>query len=185
MKPEHWIIILLTALVIYLWTDGCNNPNNTAPTQDTVRVEITKRYDHYIYTHSSDTIYLLKETLVLQPVQDTLALIRDYFTQREFSDTILDSNLSATYSGMVWKNSIFNPKLSYKLLRPQTIIQNTVIESTPTRKLSLGAFAGYSDKPMIGALAVYTDRRDRSFSVGYGINQTLLIGITGKIKLRK
>ncbi len=26
MKPEHWIIIALTATCIYLWTDGCNNP---------------------------------------------------------------------------------------------------------------------------------------------------------------
>lgn len=173
--------------IILWWTDGCSNKTltNNGVSRDTIRTEITYRYDTIIHTIEKHS-FTYRDSVVMIPSEvDSGQVIRDYFTRRDFADTYADSNLSATYSGQLFKNEILNTKLEYTLLKPQTIIQNTVLESTPTRKLSLGAFAGYLDKPTVGALAIYSDRRDRSFLIGYGINQTVLIGVTGKIKLHK
>lgn len=185
MKLEHWPYLLTILLLTLLLLKDCGESDSYSPHTDTIRTETILRYDTVIHTVERHNYHVVDLNKKIEPVADTSQLISDYFTQRQFSDTLKDSSIEAVYSGMLWKNSLFNPSFTYKILRPQSITYNTVVESRPKTRFLLGGFAMYNDKPTVGAVASLQMKSGVLISGGYGTGKTYYGGVQWPIKLRK
>ncbi len=197
MKNKNtYLIIIIGVILLLIQFFGKRNTDvmlqlleqvaSDTSRNDTMVIETVYRYDtviHEILTHNIN--YIPKtdsDALVFDAEPDTNLTVRDYYTQRTFTDTLRDSNIVATYSATIWKNSFFNPQFTYKLIRPQSITTN--ILDNPRNKIYLGGFLSYSDKPSIGGLLSFQNKKEQMFTAGYGIKM-YLVGFQSKISFGK
>jgi hypothetical protein len=101
-------------------------------TSDTVTIHDTITYTVY------DSIPVLKVDTVWVPtpveipaVVDTAAILKNYFTVLDYTWSKADTNLTWDLTTRVTQNRPVSYRLDYKILRPQTIINN-VVDNTIT-----------------------------------------------------
>lgn len=177
---------VLLAVVIFLWlTDGCNKDSGVPGSSDTIRTETVYRYDtvvHEILTHKiyyESAANVDTSQFIVPAGHDTSG------NPVAFSDTISDTILQGVYSGVLWKNAIFQSKFRYKILQPTEIINNTII--APKRvSLSAGPYLTYKMPAgtNIGVMATLQDKGGHLWTLGYGSDKTALIGLQWKIGKR-
>lgn len=159
--------LLLIIAVIILCLMYCGKGNTTSSgTRDTISITNTIIKDttiHSIETHNIN--YYHKDTVVIPQSTslDTIAIINDFYTQHFFEDSLKDSIIDARYSGLIWQNNLYAPEFKYKLLKPLTILTNTVV-SEPEKKKFKMFFGGFLGAP-IGKGTL-----DNSVSGGIGVS---------------
>jgi hypothetical protein len=191
MKINLNTFLIVAGFAVLFWLMQCNKPvSNTTVTSDTTHV-----IDHTTHTTTAEQHHWHEtERVVYIPAGVDTAdpairqkIVMEYFSKYDYLDSIVDSNISAKYSGTIWKNSMFNPKFEYKILRPQTIITNTTIHPAELRnKIYLGGFLSFRNPdPAVGALMSFQDKRERILTIGYGTGPTYFIGAQWKISFRR
>lgn len=184
MRVPFWVVAIIALLGwLFYFFDGCRKGIESGR-PDPVKTEVHHHWDttiHLVHTHKIHYKPAPVDTSEL-----TGLLPEDHIPGQPvvFSDTISDTNISGTYSGIIWENRLFNPQFKYKLLKPHTTV-NSFKKPDPRNKLSLGLFTGYSDKPFIGGMAMYSDKRDRLIYAGYGYPETVLFGAAWTVRLRR
>ena len=153
---KKWQIYLIAALVVLLigmiggysirkHTFHC--PVITADTirlVDTVEKVIPVTANHYIV--HTDTVIKPIKIPVLLTKDDTLKILEDYYAKHVYKREWKDSLLIANEIDTVTKNIIYPHDFKYKILRPQTIIQNTVDNSiTYNRYVDIGLGVPFYD----------------------------------------
>lgn len=158
---------------------SCNKPQ---PQSESSTKTIILRYDTVIHEVLSHTIYEHDSSKVMiEHIPDTGKLVQDYFTQRTFTDSLKDSSIEASYSATIWKNSFYNPKFTYKLTRPQTIINQTIVEPyEPHYKVYIGGFLSYNSNLSVGGLLTFENKKDQLFIAGVG-HKIFMAGFQTKI----
>jgi len=189
---KKWIFYALGFMVLLMlvFIKGCNH-GKTLVKCPVIVTGITAKVDtvtHYIYNiwpwyiSGEDSIVYKHDTI--QAKVDTLAILRDYyalhFSKKQWRDSLLEVNLDM----MITENKFYPQEFGYKILRPQTIINNSVDNST-----------NYSKYLYIGGSVPVKDVKYTNFSlfyafpaglVGAGYNPYLKsIQVTGAIKLIK
>jgi hypothetical protein len=132
-NSKGFIIIAGIALIMFLLTfmKGCQygKAHKICPQIETKTVIKHDTIDHYIpnyvpwYIAGKDTT-IYKDKLIPAKV-DTQAILKDYFAQHIYDRFWRDSLIQVDLKDMITQNNAYPQKFSYKILRPQTIINNT------------------------------------------------------------
>ena len=141
MKPWIYVLIIgvlllaMGAVIGYQFKKCPPISTNIVHIYDTVWKEIPVVKNHYLI--KLDTIVYEVEI----PAQvDTQLILKSYFSKYVYTREWKDSLLYAVQTDTVTQNKIFPQSFSYKILRPQTIITNTIDNSiTYNRYLTAGA----------------------------------------------
>lgn len=100
--------------------------------RDTIIVRDTNTY--IIFDHSP-WYHLVLDTVeyndTIPFTIDTAQVIKEYFAKYSYTRNWKDSLMDITLHDVVTQNRFDKSTLNYKILRPQTIINNTVVTSTP------------------------------------------------------
>lgn len=135
-----------------------------------VQAKSTQRvYDTIVKTVNSEVVQgpAKMEPVPLPPTIDTLAVIADYYTRKNYEHTYRDNDLSITLKPVISTNKLDSLNFTYKILRPTTI---TTLNLKPQTAIYLGASAGSNvlapaidialkDRWMIGASYNLVDNR--------------------------
>lgn len=178
---------IIAAVIFFSQFNGCADYNGYSAHSDTVRTETVFRYDTVIHTiEQHKTTYVIEHADThAARMQDTSQTVADYFTPKQYTDSLSDSILTGAYTATIFKNEIFDPKFSYQITRPQTITNNTIL-SPQKNKVYLGGFAAVSGtSPSVGGMISLENKRGQIASIGVGTNKTYFIGYQWKIRLKK
>ena len=146
IKTIKYIFVLLIVAAILVTASiikPCNifKCNNTIVHTDTVYLYDT--VTHYIITPP----IVIKDTIIYTdtiPANiDTLAILKEYYAYHYYTRNWSDENIEIALKDVLTQNNFFDSNLSYKILRPQTIINNTYT----TNVYSKGLYAGISTNP--------------------------------------
>ena len=89
---------------------------------DTVHHTIISEYPYYI--SKTDTI-ILRDTI--PAIVDTALILQKHFAYYTYSRSWNDSLLSVSLTDVITENKVMGSEFSYRILRPQTVINNTDI----------------------------------------------------------
>lgn len=124
---NYLILAGVIIILIFIWRRYAPS-NNIETGGDTLTSIITYKYDTTVYHVDRVNIYHYSTDSIFLPVKvDTSQVIKDYFTKYVYSDTIRDTNILATITDTVFKNSILHRAFDYRLLRPTQIITTTIV----------------------------------------------------------
>ncbi|SDC52354.1 hypothetical protein [Williamwhitmania taraxaci] len=90
---------------------------------------------------------------------DTVAILRRFFTQYTYNDTIRDSSFVAILREVVAQNQIVERQLSVQNLRSTAVTYTTTVETPPPRWY-VGGFASYGDQPSAGITLLYARKNN-------------------------
>jgi len=174
------IIIILAAVIL---KDGCQKDSGFSGTSDTIRTETVFRYDTVIHEILTHNIIYRDTVLIIDSSADTTQVWNDYFTKYHFSDLLQTDSIEATYSGDIWKNSLFNPEFKIRYKFP-TSSQTTTILAPRKASLHAGFFFTYNNPNglNIGAQATLQDKGGHLWTLGYGSDKTALIGLQWNLR---
>jgi len=121
---------------------------NPAPVPDVDTILIHDTTEHHIindvhHYHSILDTVRLRDTIY--PDIDTAKILERYFAYYQYSRSWNDSLVSINLSDIITENESVWDSISYKILRPQTVINTTNIEYNYTRYLYLGMSATFPE----------------------------------------
>lgn len=133
---------------------------------DTTEKIINKSTPYYV------PYYIIKTDTVEVPANvDTAAILREYFAVNHYKWEYRDTLLAFDLSDEISQNKIQKREASYKILRPQQIINNitTVKKSEATGKFYVGFDIGTNLKDIstFGPSVMYATKNKGAISAGY------------------
>ena len=179
MKTAWGIAIVELVIIILLIT--CNQPvTHIQVVRDNSSHRVALDVPKPTITYLHDTLFI-----------DTLAVVNDFLSQREYHIPVKDKRLEGTLSVSVSKNQIDTvPVFIYKVLPPDTIRLTTVnplFEDTdkPRWKVYAGIFSAH-DITQFGPKIIVENKASNAYTVAYDVlGKKVLVGITWKITFRK
>ena len=143
-KSNAWIvavvILILTAAIFYfgyamrgIWNPAPVPIHDTIIKVDTIEHHIISEYPYYI--SKTDTI-ILRDTI--PAIVDTAAILQLYYAFHTYSRAWSDSLLSVSLTDVISENKVFDSDFSYQILRPQEIINNTVVNYSYSKYIYAG-----------------------------------------------
>jgi len=176
------VVLILFAAIFYFGyvMRGVWNPlsvpiHDTIIKVDTITHHITSHYPYYII--KTDTI-IIRDTL--PAIIDTAAILRNYYAWHNYTRTWQDSLLSVSLTDVISENKVFDSDFSYKILRPQEIVNNTNISYTYTKYLYIGGNITIPDAKW-SSLAVFFGSNKLLYGIGYIPYQK---GVSGTIAFK-
>jgi len=94
---------------------------------------------------------------------DTAAILRRFFTQYTYQDTIRDSSFVAILREVIAQNQIVERQMQFQNLRPTQVVYTTTVETPPPRWY-VGGFASYGRRPSAGVTLLYA-RKNNAFGI--------------------
>lgn len=145
MKPKDYLTLIAFILILsasflggYKWHAyrvKCPTvESDTVWIRDTVIHTIPNDVHHY---HDSLITVIHYDTIPRDV--DTAKILAAYFNVNEYSRTWKDTLLKVELTDWISQNKVFDTRFTYQILRPQTIINNTVNEIRYTKYIYLGA----------------------------------------------
>lgn len=141
-KIKKWLVnnftFILGGLAIFImivcFVSGCQFHKHRFPCPEPTIVTntvilhdtVTHYIDKWHYSQHTDTI--LYPDTVIQAV-DTAAILRDFFALHVYSRNWTDSLLTVDLRDTVTQNKFLQNEFKYRILRPQTIIYQTLDQS--------------------------------------------------------
>lgn len=172
------IIMILVSAFLINWQ--CNEfrknlQENKTKTDTSKTVHLV--YDSTIYQPiglsapvkvSRDTVYLPTDIKI-----DTMAIIRQFFTQSIYVDTFRDKNIVIQIKDTLYKNEILGRGVLYKILRPDSVTTLTITKTIPTQAnkiaVSAGAVLFYPSGYIIPSIGIHSG--NWNFGLGTNLNQ--------------
>lgn len=108
-----------------------------------------------------------KPTIIYQPVPadvDTSEVIRAFFAQLNYSDSVITDTVSIYIRESVTRNMLSAREVKWKLNIP---IQTVTEYHTSKRELMIGAMAGYTDRVNLSLMGGYKTQNGQLFMAGY------------------
>jgi len=194
MKLRHFFLAILILLLMgIICTDFyCNiKPDLKIKSDTTTSFKVVVKYDSSLVITKPRIITKYDSFMVQLPSSiDTQAVILAYFQPRIYSDTITDKNLSLFIFDSLFSNQIKSRQVSYKLLRPDSIIEKTVIVSQtltpdPRNRIFAGASiqGGPQNSPRLLPSLIFQNKKLNQYLVSYDIfSNQIQLGYYFKIK---
>lgn len=171
MKPKYYLVIIAALLLLLVLQRECQRcPDLPEPTTVT-HIDTLYKWDTITQTHHTKPV-LVHDTLLLPVDIDTSAVIQDYYTRREYHDTIRDSVFEVYISDTVFKNRLMWRKTDSKVFLKETIIQRTdslfIPCPDPRAMLFFGVgVGGWEDKFSIAPGAALLTKRKHLYMINY------------------
>lgn len=178
-------LLLICVVILLLIQRGCN----PKPPQGVI-TEIETRYDTintitevYVPQYKYKTII---NTDTIKEI-DTVEVIKDYYTQYFYSDTLdLDTSGFLVINDTIFNNKIYSRQLESHIIIPTTTITNTIYENK--RELYVGIESGINNKAeinYIGADVLFKTKRKQIYGIGLGVdnnfNPTIMASMYWKL----
>jgi len=194
MKLESILLSIFMVLVVLMAVKTCKN-NSTRdyyldlPQTDSGRT-VRVKYDSIIKPLAKvDTLIIRDSFFVATNLKvDTAEVIRRFLTSYFYRDTFSNHELNLVIQDSLKFNQISNRQIWYKIIRPDSIITNTITITKPVIKpviyAGLGIGAGFNSMFLIPKVS-YSTPKGYLFEGGFLIqNNTPAIyaGINFKIK---
>lgn len=131
----------------------------------------------YIYSTRWNTITKTKEIVIHDSIDvpvfgpiDTLAVIKSFYRENNYIDTLKDSSLIAVLRIKVAQNRLIgHPVLTYKITVPQ--IEKTITNTVEENKgFFLVGLRGGTDKTLyttFGPEVIFVSKRKKAYGIGY------------------
>lgn len=117
-------------------------------------------------------------------IVDTMAILRAYFEENIYDQSLGDSQLSANLSCVVSKNKLKSLDFKYKILRPTAIIQEEKEKIKVFAGLAIGA--SKTGLTAFGPEVSILDKKDHLIGFNYNlIDNSVNASLAWKIKLHK
>jgi hypothetical protein len=196
---KSWLILILIIIIIIL--RSCDS--SITPYPKPIKMDGKK---YIVLKHDIDTIYRTKDSIIHKYVYiskeiptpiplniDTIAIIKDYFTIKIYSDSIqMDSMSYFTVEDTMFKNRLLYRDYKYHINYPPVVKETTIVTLPPRNQFFLGGVIGFDKTNIInfaGPVFLYKDKKDHIYSVGVGYSNSKTISIQGgmffKLKLKK
>jgi hypothetical protein len=192
MKVNLNTFLIVAGFIVFWFLSQCGKPaGSEIPNGDTIRVETTKIVDnstHEILKPVHHTYYKTDSIFIAVPAAvDTEDVIRKYFTTNVYTDTLTDSLIQAFITDTIEKNMLKARRFQYKILRPQTVVHNLILEESTRNKIFVGAFADYSPPYLsAGISAAVLNKREQLLLLEYNpFHDGVRIGFASKLSFRK
>lgn len=175
-------IIIIESIAIILLCLFLFKACQTDSQPTTRKTKIEKEYKYYPKYYPLKLEHYTKGDSIKVPIPavvDTASIIRNYFMQYTFTDSIRDTNIAISSQVQIALNRVLKSDIKYKLLRPSvsttvTIENNT--ETKPRPALLLGADVGFSNKKQFTQFSpsfLFITKNKKAFGAGYDVlNQT-------------
>ncbi len=170
-------LLFLSALVLLILNQkGCVGMRHSQKIEEatTKSDTVTK----YIYNDKWHTIYIKGKAIhdsipyVVPTIIDTASILKLFYTQYHYRDSICDTNLIGINTFDITENKLKAHSFTYKLLQPlkQTTITN-YIEKKQKPVLLFGASANLQQKQIIGLSpeCLYLSKKQMGFGLGYDV----------------
>lgn len=173
---KYFIIFLLGAVACFFLIKGCMVPSVKTVTQTTYIKSWDTAYQPVLnpYKVVQEPVYVYKdragkhdtEYLVRPADVDTAAILKDFFAQVLYNDTML-----VKYGVVIIKDTISQNRIAGRSVMERFEIPTvtTIVTKTlpPSRELYLGGIIGYQ----VGVGALYKDRKDQLFGASMSLTQ--------------
>ena len=170
------VIIAVSFLIIQI--RGCVQDMNTVKTPETTKVVhsdtvVKYRYLTKWFFPAIKAQRITDSTPIPMPaIVDTLAILKKFYTEYCYTDTIQDTNIVAISEIQLSENKIRDHNLTYKLLRPEKIITVTNTIEKPFKPLLMLGVSVSQDKAFsfgIRPQILFISKRRQSVGLGYDI----------------
>lgn len=145
-------ILVIVGFVFYAGYRVHPDPVTETTSQTIFKYDTIWRYIEVPYSVPPDTII---ERDTVPAIIDTAAILKQHYSKfaytRHFNDSLLEVNLLDTIS----ENRFTGSKFSYRLLRPQTIINNSTTIKNYTNYLAAGISLYTTDAKLTAIEAIY------------------------------
>ncbi len=191
VKIKDWIIIALVGVVAFLLLMQECQPKPEPVIEKRTEVDT-------FFIPGKDSIhelrvpypvpYAVHDSIPVWQKVDTAAILADYFKKRFYSDSAYNDSVRVYYAAQVYKNSLIDMKLKYRLTLPQMVIkESTTVTETVNRQLAFVGVDLTSNGQNLGFYpSIYFDTKGAMFGGGFDpLSKSLKVGVYKKIKLWK
>jgi hypothetical protein len=186
MKIHHYIIIGL--LIINIFLEQCCGPDfsGRGEGRDTVLIKTERIYDstkHWFPVFQPAAVdSFIKE---VPSNVDTAAILRLFFTEKDYQDQFRDSNIVIDYKAKVYMNALKDFVPSYRILRAKE--ERKYILEEHKVKVFGGPEIGVdrSGRFYAGPQLMLMNKKENLYTVDFDlINHGVMIGVLWKVRLR-
>lgn len=189
-----YILIIVALLTALLLEKRCNSPapNNkggiiTSVTHTEYR-DTGTYHVRPIYIRSTDTIYT-NDTVRVKEHEDNAYILHKYLMKVAYNREFKDSNLNVSWSDTIGRNTLLGSSaVSYKWIRPVTVVSNTIQPTKARNKVFGGIGVGYEDKFKVELSALLLTKKENAYAIHnnpFATQPNGVITFYRKIKLRK
>lgn len=181
MKLDLNTLLIVVLIAWIAFKDACNQTDPVPVQRDTVVVNYTPP-PVIVNAPPGKPQVIIREV----PAQvDTSQILKAYFAQVNYQDTIRTDSAEVIVSETVSMNAIQSRRIGFRYLMPpcSTITITERITLPPTRKLFIGANIGYSDKVWIMPSVGYQPKTGHLFMAGYN-GEGFSVGYLHRVKLK-
>lgn len=180
MSNSNKIIIVESIVIILLCLFLFNKCNSEKPTTVKTKFLTERKYYPQLFPIKLDH-YLKGDSIEIKipAVVDTDFIIRKYFTQFNFNDSIRDTNIFISSQVQIARNTILKSDIKYKLLKPITSTTITIENTTEAKQrpvLLIGSDIGFNNQLQIKQFSpslLFVTKNKKVFGAGYDfVNQT-------------
>jgi len=182
------IVLSIVALLSFIFNRGCEVSKSNS-TIDTIFVKATKEY-HTLQTVTNPTPYIVQipgtpgATITIPAKVDSGAVVRDYFTKRVYSDSLMNDSVTVYLTEEVYKNELRRIKTGYRWKVPTMVIKETKVVEKQLMFLGLEPYGNLNSFGMFASADF--DTKKALFGYGYDpFNKTHKISVKAKIRLWK
>ncbi|MCF8255531.1 MAG: hypothetical protein K9H61_02265 [Bacteroidia bacterium] len=191
MKIEAFILIVVLGIFTLYTISTCNEINKISrgEIESTVKeVVYVQRFDSAQKSIPVDKPILIRDSIFVAtnlPI-DTLEIIRKYFTSYFYKDTFSNKELSLILSDSIYNNQISFRDIQYKILRPDSIITQTITITKPVNKpvWFTGIGIGFTGKSFSAIPKVSYSNKNNLFEAGLFLNSNSSPGIYAGLNIR-
>lgn len=187
MKRNGWerfqSMTIVILVIIILLMQQCNGSGislfnrNTKPIEpkvvtETITIWDTLEIEKEVYVPKWRTKVVKEydtiEVIMPQDV-DTLSILRDYYTEYQYIDTIfIDSLGYITLTDTISRNTILNRDPEFNIQIPTKIVNNNIYINEREFYAGMGARTNGENISWMGLEGVYRTRRGNTFIIGLG-----------------
>lgn len=184
MKTKHVLSAVAALLILVMvFFSGYKYYSHTHPitvSTDTILVYDTVVHEIPVtqYVQKIDTVKIPEikwDTIVIEKV------VQDYYNTYRYDRSWSDSTVFVEFSDFISRNRIESSTLlSYKLLKPQTVITNTTTVNNYSSYLSVGSQLSY-DKRYFNVNLTYTSKKFNYSLLYYPVDNIFGLGLSYNI----
>jgi hypothetical protein len=194
-STKTWVIIILSLVILAgvfffgysmfpKWNPCPPTQTDTTYVHDTIIHHIPDTIPYYI-VHTDSIIYKDQkwvDSVLLANKVDTTEILKRYYAQYYYDREWKDSLIAVQIHDVVSENKFMNNAFTYKLLQPQTIVQNIDNSKTYANYLQGGLDIPFQNIKYINLGVQYINPK---FYVGLGYGPTIGIVVKGGFTILK
>lgn len=185
-------ITIVILVIVILLMQQCNEkktePIDTKVVTVTETVWDTLEVEKKVYVPKWRT-KVVKETdtveVIIQQEVDTMSILKDYYTQYIYNDTLLLDSLGyITLTDTITQNKIMARNSNYQIQIPTNTLRETIYVNNREFYAGFGARTNGSNISWMGLEGLYRNKKGNIFTIGLGTDTENKLSVGGSVHWR-